>query len=178
MSQTSTKMLTVEEIELNPPRVEGRWELIDGEVVMMAAASYWHNVIAANVYDLLRDWDRDRQYGRVVINDTGFVIRRDPDRMRAPDVAFVRRERDTPDQTGFFRGPPDLAVEVVSPDDREQDVLAKADDWLDAGTHVVWAVWPATRSVTIHRQGEDPLILHEGACVDGGNILPGFRAAV
>jgi Uma2 family endonuclease len=178
MAQTSTKTLTIEDVESNPPRVEGRWELIDGEVVVMPAASYWHNIVAANIYDLLRDWDRERRHGRVLINDTGFVIRRNPDRMRAPDVAFVRRERDTPHQPGFFRGAPDLAVEVVSPDDREQEVLEKVDDWLDAGGEVIWVVWPTTRSVTIHRRGVDTSILHEGDTIEDNRLLPGFRAAV
>jgi Uma2 family endonuclease len=99
--------------------------------------------------------------------------------LRAPDVAFVSTQRlGAEDQAGFFDGPPDLAVEVVSPNDRAYEVAEKTRHWLDAGARAVWVVWPDTRSVTVHYPGRDPIILHEGDTLDGGDVVPGFTCDV
>jgi Uma2 family endonuclease len=71
-----------------------------------------------------------------------------------------------------------LAVEVVSPNDRVKEVNDKAKAWLDAGTTLVWVVWPDTRSVTVHRAGQKPATLREQDTITGEDVLPGFQCTV
>ena len=96
--------------------------------------------------------------------------------MRAPDVAFVTRSRlEAGLPTGYFPGPPDLAVEVLSPDDRPAAVAAKTADWLAAGTRLVWVVDPATRSLASHAADGTSARLTAPAAVPAGDVVPGFE---
>ena len=118
---------------------------------MMSPAGSEHGWIVTNVTVPLAVFVKQRSLGRVFGAETGFRIGHDPDTVRA-DVAFVTAMRvgvELP--PGFFPGPPDLAVEVLSPDDRAGEVLAKVQDWLDAGCRAVWVVDPRTRTVTVYR---------------------------
>jgi Uma2 family endonuclease len=114
--------------------------------------------------------------GVVTGAETGFHIARRPDTVRAPDVGFVRNDR-VPNTTiqGFFEGPPDLAVEVLSPDDRPAEVAAKVADWLASGCLAVWLVDPAEKTATIHRQDVPPRVVLASNELDGEDVLPGFR---
>ena len=150
-------------------------ELIAGEIVMMTPAGFQHGEIALNIGCLLKLHANKNRLGKVVSAEAGFVISRDPDTVRAPDVAFVRQERQPKSAAGFFPGAPDLAVEVVSPTDRPKDIDDKARAWLAAGTPMVWVVWPNTRSVIVHRAGQPPRILHEADTIAGEEVLPGFE---
>ena len=76
---------------------------------------------------------------------------------------------------GFFPGPPDLAVEVLSPHDRASEVLAKVSDWLEAGCPLVWVVDPENRSVTVYGQQKETHILHLSDVLNGGDVLPGLQ---
>ena len=96
--------------------------------------------------------------------------------MRAPDVAFVAAARaPAPDLTGFFPGPPDLAVEVVSPTDRPADVEAKSREWLAAGCRMVWVVDPETATVAVYRPDGAVRVLRVPEVLDGGDVLAGLR---
>jgi Uma2 family endonuclease len=130
---TTTQTVTIEELCTYPP--DGRWEIVEGRLVTMTPTGYEHAGIVATITALLHQHVTSQRLGRVVTGETGFILSRDPDTLRAPDVAFVSAERDDPDERGFFPGAPDLAVEVVSPQDRQQDVEAKARAWLEAGAH-------------------------------------------
>jgi Uma2 family endonuclease len=94
-------------------------------------------------------------------------------------VGFVRKERlPTTTVSGFFDGPPDLAVEVLSPDDRPREVAAKVEDWLTAGCFAVWLVDPVKHTVAIHQRGVATRVLGDADELDGGDVLPGFRVSV
>jgi len=118
--------------------------------------------------------------GVVYAAGTGFMLSSDPDTVRAPDVAFVRRERveKAGRGKGFWPGPPDLAVEVVSPGDTHAEVEEKAIDWLTAGTALVLTFNPSKRTVTVYRSLKDITILDENAILDCDDVVPGFRIAV
>jgi Uma2 family endonuclease len=73
----------------------------------------------------------------------------------APDVVFVRNDPLRPEEPTFVDGPPTLAIEIMSPDDREQEVAAKVIRYLAAGAHRVWVVRPASQTITVHRPGGD-----------------------
>jgi Uma2 family endonuclease len=87
--------------------------------------------------------------------EIGFRVRRDPDTVLAPDVVFVAQDPGRPETSTFIDGPPTLAVEIMSPDDRELEVSAKVRRYLDAGTNRVWIVRPGERTITVHRPGGD-----------------------
>ncbi len=157
----------------------GRCELLRGELVLMSPAGSEHGGIAANVAAALVAFVKKNRLGRVFGAETGFQIAHDPDTVRAPDAAFVRAERiGSALGRGFFQGAPDLAVEVVSPGDRASEVLAKVQDWLDAGSRQVWVIDPQTRTVTVYRSRREISVLEASETLSAEDLLPEFRFPV
>ncbi len=173
---TTLYITTAEEL-LHAPDL-GRCELLRGDLVMMSPAGFEHGRIVIRLGSRLEQFVEQQALGVVTGAETGFHIARDPDTVRAPDVGFVRADR-LPAGTiaGFFDGPPDLAVEVLSPDDRPRKVAAKVQDWLTAGCQAVWVVDPAEQTVTIHRQGATVQVLH-ASDVLRDDVLPGLQLSV
>jgi Uma2 family endonuclease len=117
--------------------------------------------------------------GAVFAAETGFKLASNPDTVRAPDVAFVRRGRlRDPLPVGFPAMAPDLVVEVLSPDDRPDEVLAKVADWLTAGTNLVWVVDPERRLARVYRENGSQAIVTAGETLDGEEVLPGFTCTL
>jgi Uma2 family endonuclease len=170
---TITPITTAEQL-LHAPGFE-RCELIRGELMMMSPTGGRHGYIVVNITLPLATFVRQHGLGKVFGAETGFQIAHNPDTVRAPDVAFVSTER-IGDQIprGFFQGAPDLAVEVLSPDDRLGRVLRKVNDWLEAGCRAVWVIDPDSQSVSIHLRGQEVRILGIADQLSGGEILPGF----
>jgi Uma2 family endonuclease len=112
--------------------------------------------------------------------DGGYFFGRDPDTVRAPDVAFVRADRLPPTDLWEAYSPvvPDLAVEVVSLGDGAREVAEKVAFYLAHEVQLVWVVRPRPRTVTVHPAEGDPVVLGEGDVLDGGEVLPGFRLPV
>jgi Uma2 family endonuclease len=152
----------------------GRCELVRGELVMMSPAGSEHGSVVARLTGRILAFVDEHRLGTVFGAETGFQIQQNPDTVRAPDVAFVRRERVAGEiPKAFFPGAPDLAVEVVSPSDRASEVLAKVQDWLEAGSVAVWVVDPDTRRVFVY-QGVEVAVVKEAGAISGGDLLPGF----
>ena len=114
--------------------------------------------------------------GECGISEGGFKLASDPDVVRAPDVWFVRAERVPAGgfPSGIWEGFPDLAVEVLSPTDRPLAVAQKLQDYLDAGTRLVWVLDPDARAAAVYRPGHVPTFLNEDGILDGEDVLPGF----
>lgn len=133
-----------------------------------------HGVIVARITMALGQFVEAHDLGCVLGAETGFKLATAPDTVRAPDVAFVRRERipaaGPPEK--FWPGAPDLAVEVLAPDDRIHDVDEKVDDWVQGGTREVWIVNPRRRTLTVHRLDQPHLTLQETDSLSGGDLLP------
>ena len=112
--------------------------------------------------------------------ETGFRLASKPDTVRAPDAAFVRKERagEMRKVQGYLPGAPDLAVEVVSPGDTYSEVVEKAFDWIDAGTRLVVVVDPRRRHVTLYRSRDDIRVLSESEVLDAGDVVPEWRVPV
>ncbi|MCC7020294.1 MAG: Uma2 family endonuclease [Ardenticatenales bacterium] len=176
---TQTKPMTAEELAAWSGRA-GRSELVKGEYIEMAPASGGHGAVGINIGYWLVDHVRRHPTGRVYAAETGFVLARNPDTVRAPDASYLAFPRgDHPlDQPGFIEGPPDLAVEVVSPNDTEREVAAKVADFMGAGTPLVWVIRAKNRTVTVHDASGDVRVLGEGEVLDGGDVLPGFGVEV
>lgn len=157
----------------------GRCELVRGDLVMMTPAGGEHGYVVMNLSVPLALFVRQHRLGRVYGAETGFVLQRDPDTVRAPDAAFVRTDRlPVRRARGFVEGPPDLAVEVLSPDDRPAEVQAKIDDYLEAGAQAVWTVDLDRRTLTIYRADRGSRTLGINDVLDGEEYLPGFRLAI
>ncbi len=157
-----------------------RTELVRGDLVVMAPAGGRHGHIANTIAYLLTEFTRAGQGGMVFAAETGFFLRRDPDTVRAPDVAYVAAGRlaEGEPPPGFLELAPDLAVEVVSPSDSLAAVGGKVQDWLEAGTPLVWVVYPNSRSVTVHRTTGQPQQLSETDSLSGAPALPEFAVPV
>lgn len=92
-----------------------------------------------------------------VVTETGFLLARDPDTVRAPDVAFISRERlARPRPKGYFEGAPDVAIEVISPNDTDLEVQGRIEEWLAVGSKSVWIVDPGRQRVTVYTALDRP----------------------
>jgi Uma2 family endonuclease len=178
MALTGRRMTAVE--LWNLPDDGLRHELIFGELRTMAPSGGEHGSVTSNIHGSLFLHLRSKRLGRLFAAETGFLLARDPDLVRAPDVAFVRRERAQAvgRVRGYWPGAPDLAVEVVSPNDRPAEVTEKIRAWLAHGTQMVVAVYPDSRQVFVHRPGRAPEELLETDVLDGQEVVPGWRVAV
>ena len=159
---------------------QGLCELVAGKIVREPAPGEEHGWVAGSLLVLLGQFVREHRLGRFYAAETGFVLARDPDTVRAPDAAFVSAERlaTNPRRGPYFEGAPDLAVEVLSPGNAPGAMAAKVRDFLAAGARAVWVVDPGPQTVTVHRPGCPPKTLSRSDTLDGGSILPRFRLPV
>ena len=176
---TTTRPMTAEDLLLLPD--DGyRYELIRGELKQMSPAGNYHGRLASNVNVPLGGYVRANDLGRTYVADTGYLISSDPDTVRAPDVAFISRERleEIGETDGYWAGAPDLVVEVISPNDRYTEVEEKLTEWLEAGARMVIVVNPRRRSVRVHRSPSDVIDLTQGDVIDGADVVPGWTLPI
>jgi Uma2 family endonuclease len=169
-----TEIRTAEQLLRNPHI--GRCELIRGDLRMMVPPGAPHGRITIKLSTAIENHVATRGLGTVYA-EIGFVLARNPDTVRAPDIAFVRADRTAPAR-GYYEGAPDLAVEVLSPDDRPGYVRDKVAEWLEAGTRAVWVVDPHDRTVTVHEPRRKAKRLGAEETLRGGSALPGFQMSV
>ena len=172
---TTTQKVTAEEL-LNMADDGYRYELVKGELVKMAPAGHGHGVLAMELSWRLAQHVSANSLGQVCTAETGFRIASNPDTVRAPDAAFIRRDRaeEIGQVEGYWPGAPDLAVEVISPSDRYTEVQAKVLDWLNAGTRMVVVVNPRDQTATVHRSLTDIVILTRNDILEGSDVVPGW----
>src|SRR5262249_11807595 len=177
---TQTRLITADEFLEWPDEPGSHQELIRGEVVLTELPGCRHGAVTAEVGCLLGNYIAAMRLGANSGAGTGFILEHDPDTVRGPDLAFVRSERlaaiTNPDKYVPFA--PDLAVEVISPNDRDDEVQEKVQLWLRAGALLVWTVDPESRTVTVYRRETDPVTLAEDETIRGGDVVPGFECRV
>ena len=176
---TTPTLTTADELFMMPD--DGfRYELVRGEVRRMPPAGSEHGAVAVNIAVVIAQFVKANGLGVVFGAETGFKIASDPDTVRAPDLAFVRRERipEAGIPRGFWPGAPDLAVEVVSPGDTYTEVEEKVHDWLNAGTRMVLVLNPRTHTVAVYTSHTEVVRLTELDTLDGGEVLPGLTCRV
>ena len=171
--------MTVEDLYVMPD--DGfNHELQAGILVSEPLPGGRHGSVTAAVAEMLRAHVKKHRLGVVFAGDSGFVLAREPDTVRGPDVAFVSRERfdRSGDTVKAFAGAPDLAVEVLSPSNTPAAMHAKVADYLAAGSRSVWVVDPESQTVTVYASLLSPRRLGEDETLDGNDVVPGFRVRV
>ena len=161
------------------------YELVEGVLVRMPPSRYGASTIGQRLANRLGGFVEEQGLGSVTGEQGGHTL--DPRRPRetqvAPDVGFVRAERDipltSPDSARAFPGAPDLAVEVAAPTQSRAALATKSRRYLAAGTRLVWVVWPQRRQVEVWRPGAAaPATLAGADLLDGEEVVPGFTMRV
>jgi Uma2 family endonuclease len=158
-----------------------RRELLAGELHEMPPAGGDHGYVSLEASYRLRHFVEQHPEvgGRLFAAETGFRLSRNPDTVRAPDVAYVSETRLAQARIpGFPEMAPDLVVEVVSPNDRATEIQSKVEHWLEAGVLVVWVLYPATKSALEYQIGGGVTLLHADDTLHGEPVLPGFSCRV
>ncbi len=169
---------TAEEL-LSAPSDLGRCELVRGELIMMSPGKGRHGAVEARIVRWLLSFVDPNDLGEVFGSSAGYVLSRNPDTVREPDVSFLGTERlKGQDLDTFLEGAPDLAVEVLSPSNTAAEMREKMADYFGAGCRVVWIVDPLRRSVVVHRPDGSSLILTEDDTLTEEEFLPGFSLVV
>lgn len=167
--------MTAEELG-NLPDEPLRHELIKGELLTMPLPKYEHMRVAANLTIILGQYVKANRLGYVCV-EGGYHIESDPDTVLGPDVSFVARDRNVVAPDGYYPGPPDLAVEVLSPGDRRGRIERKLGLWLEAGARSIWHVNPRRRTVEVISSTGERRTLHETDELVN-DTLPGFSVKV
>ena len=171
----STKTLWTAEMLEQLPDDSFRYELDDGELIKMSPGNPTHGQVGARIIVKLGSFVQENDLGAVLALDSGFVLSRDPDTLRAPDVAFVLKERiaELP-LTGFPEIAPDLAIEVISPSETPLHIERKIQQYLDAGTTAVWLFYPYETRAVVHLQSGETRLLAGNDTIEEPDLLPGF----
>jgi Uma2 family endonuclease len=178
----ATEPMTTEQMLALPDNGMERW-LIRGQLreKPMAVRNRWHSRIMARATRFLDVWldQQPEPRGLVLCGEAGVRLKRDPDSTVGVDVAYVSAEvaARNPDDTTLIDGPPILAVEILSPNDTQDEIEEKIDQYLAAGVALVWSINPR-RTVTIYRPNQEPQFFTAGQELSGEPHLPGFRVAV
>ncbi len=181
---TKPKLLTSDDLFAMPfsKRVD-RW-LFRGELRESKATKRnpSHSRATANLVVLLGTWlkKQPKPRGALYSNEAYFRIRKDPETNVGVDVALGTAEQatKTKKKAGFVEGPPVLAIEVLSPNDKLKDINEAIEEYLDCGTKQVWIVDPYLETVAVHRAGQEPAHFTRSQTLPGGDDLPGFSCPV
>jgi len=176
---TELQLMTADELLVMPD--DGfRYELIKGELIRKPLRGHIQGRLSISVAAPLFQHVSANNLGIVYAAGTGFLICQNPDTVRAPDVAFVTRQRaeQIRDTEGYWVGTPDLVVEVVSSADTFGYLEDKVAEWIEAGTRAVWVVSPTMHTVTIYRSLQKIEVLTKNDTLDGGDVVPGFQIPV
>lgn len=179
MSTVSMPTLTADEFYEWCHRPENRdrhFELEQGKVVEMSRPGERHGVVCHNVNYLLGAYLRQRRKGRVCANDTGLVLERNPDTVRGPDVFLYDQSLPFDQLHGkYSEEVPQLAGEVLSPNDNWGKVLRRVTEFLQRGVAVVWVVDPENRTATVLLPNQLPQVLEESDEITGAPPFPELR---
>jgi Uma2 family endonuclease len=172
---TTTVRLTPEDLLAMPD--EKSYELVGGQLVerKMGLESSW---VGGRLLARLDRFCEEHGLGWVFNADNGYdCFPHDPGLVRRPDVSFIRFGR-LPGEVlpkGWAKIPPDLAVEVISPNDTAYELDEKLEDYRKAGVPLVWVINPKSRTVRVHRRDGSIGTLHEEGELSGEDVVLGFH---
>ncbi|MGE3272323.1 MAG: Uma2 family endonuclease [Chloroflexota bacterium] len=157
-----------------------RHELVRGELRTMAPPGFSHGRTATRIGRSLDRFAEMHRLGVVMTSEVGFRLTANPDTVRAPDVCFISNERlrETGRPEGYYPGTPDLAIEVVSPNDRYTEVAEKVAEWLEYGARLVFVVDARRQTVWVHRPGRSVDVLGLDDVLSGEDVVPGWTLPV
>ena len=175
---TQKTLLTADEFYDFCCKNDGRYELVDGEVVELSPVNDEHSGIASNIVTAFNNYSRRHGFGQAGV-EAGYIVLSGPDTVRGPDVAFRLVPRNRRRQSaGFLSGAPDIAVEVVSPSNTASEIERKIGEYLAAGAQRVWVVFPATRRavrrVVIHHPNGATVTYTGDDVITDEELLPEF----
>ena len=173
---TTTNLLRWEAFERLPDDGMHR-EILEGELIVLPPPKSGHSKVARQVSRALQVLE-DRSLGNVYM-EAGYQLSQDPATWIQPDVSFLREERvkgSSPDD--YFKGAPDLAVEVVSPSESAQDVERKIALLLAHGSQAVWVFYPRTRTVRVCLRDGSSRVLGAQEKLTLPELLPGWELPV
>lgn len=167
------RLITAEELFQYPD--PQRYELVRGVPHVSEPPGGAHGRLALKLGGRLDEHVTRLGLGAVLV-EAGYVLDRGPDTVRGPDVSFISTTRLPPDRIPehFISGPPDLAVEILSPGDRWGEVEQKVVDYLAAGARRVWLIDPRERRVTVRYADRQSKVLMDSDILDGEDVVPGF----
>ena len=154
-----------------------QYELDEGQLIRMPLAGAAHGRAEADLFGKLYVALPDKAFGQFYLSNTGFLLFENPDTVRSPDIAFVRKERlpvSMRGDGGFIIGPPDLAVEIQSPSQSPADLAKKVQQYLDAGAQTVWVLLPKRKVADIHEAGSPARTIGLNEYLES-SVLPGVR---
>jgi Uma2 family endonuclease len=177
---TGKRGVTAEELWDMPDVPGKRLELINGEVVELPGSGALQSLIATTLLRLLHQFVEEQDLGLVFPDGLGYVLQRNPDHLRIPNISFIAWDRVPEGEVTewFWEGAPTLAVEIVSPDDRAVDLRERIHDYLNAGSAYVWVLWPRQHSVSVYLANGKSRELGPDAMLEAQDILPGFSVRV
>ncbi len=153
-------------------------ELVNGEIVM-SPVFLLHDIICMTIAKALGVFVGKSKLGFVAGSNAGFYMSNG--NLRCPDVSFVSRERAKSNPKfpkAFFQGAPDLAVEVLSPNDTFESLHEKLVEYFESGRLLAWVVNPQDQTVHLYHSSEPLQMLRRGDKIDGEDVLPGFSLSV
>ncbi len=172
VAATLPRTMTIEEFAQIDE--DGHFDLVDGEVWQVAASGARHGKYGVRLARFLGNHVAEIGHGEVNSLEFGYVIRPDEATVLCPDISYLSAEHVVPNSDDFHVGPPDLAVEVISPSETARRVGIKVGRYLESGTSIIWCVYPKTRQIVVHEADRAPEILSVGDTLMGGATLPDF----
>jgi Uma2 family endonuclease len=173
----TSKLVTAEELLVLASR--GRYELVNGELIEMSPPGFEHGLIVMALASLIADYAKRQRLGRVVAAETGFRLSRNPDTVRALDVAFIAADRMPANlPKGYLDIAPDLIAEIVSPSDDPDAVQSKIAAWLMAGVKTALVVYPGSKQIAVYHSLRKVEVLTVGDTIELPDVLPGFACPV
>ncbi|MGI9091182.1 MAG: Uma2 family endonuclease [Gemmatimonadaceae bacterium] len=176
------KQWTADEF-FNSPYARG-FELIEGKIVPKEGSGAFetnmptgakHGAVTDELESRISYFVRENKLGRVFAAETGFILAEGT--VRGIDISFVGNEKiaefGIPDK--FFPVAPDLAIEVISPGNTFGEIQDKIEEYISAGTKLIWIVYPKQKMVQIYRRDNLINILREDDTLDGEDVLPNFK---
>jgi Uma2 family endonuclease len=154
------------------PKDGRKYELVDGEIRVSPAGAR-HGQVIVRLTVRLGAFVAQERLGEVFDSSTGYRL--PGGNVRSPDASFVSSKRLPRVPEGFLELAPDLAVEVLSPEDSPRGVLDKVGEYLAAGVQLVWVIDPRASRAVSYRSLTDVHVIGRAGALDGEDVLPGFR---
>jgi Uma2 family endonuclease len=177
-----SSLMTADELQALPEDGIDR-ELIRGQLRErpMTRRNRWHSSVESLICRMLGNWlaNQPEPRGQVVSGEAGFLLSRNPDTAVGIDVAYVSPEVATAEPSApYFPGPPVLAVEILSPSDKQEEIDEKIQLYMETGVPIVWVVHPRFKTITVYQPNAEPKMFSGKAELTAEPHLPGLRISL